>query len=101
MNEQLIIRLGSTAAAAVDWLVWSALSEEVIASGRLTQATELPALAQRLGQRPVTALVPACDVILKTVPLPGKPNRQLLQALPFMLEEDQAEDIEQLLILPG
>ncbi len=101
MNEQLIIRLGSTEQQAVDWLVWSALSEEVIASGRLAQATELPALAQRLGQRPVTALVPACDVILKTVPLPGKPNRQLLQALPFMLEEDQAEDIEQLLILPA
>ncbi len=101
MNEQLIIRLGSTEQQAVDWLVWSALSEEVIASGRLAHATELPALAQRLGQRPVTALVPACDVILKTVPLPGKPNRQLLQALPFMLEEDQAEDIEQLLILPA
>jgi len=101
VNEQLIIRLGSTEQQAVDWLVWSALSEEVIASGRLAHATELPALAQRLGQRPVTALVPACDVILKTVPLPGKPNRQLLQALPFMLEEDQAEDIEQLLILPA
>lgn len=101
MNEQLIIRLGSTANAAVDWLVWSALTEEVIASGRLHNAAELPQLAQRLGQRPVVALVPACDVVLKTVPLPGKPNRQLLQALPFMLEEDQAEDIEQLLLLQG
>jgi general secretion pathway protein L len=101
VNEQLIIRLGSTANAAVDWLVWSALTEEVIASGRLHNAAELPQLAQRLGQRPVVALVPACDVVLKTVPLPGKPNRQLLQALPFMLEEDQAEDIEQLLLLQG
>lgn len=101
MNEQIIIRLGSTEQQAVDWLVWSSLTEEVIASGRLADATELPALAQRLGQRPVTALVPACDVILKTVPLPSKPNRQLLQALPFMLEEEQAEDIEQLLILPA
>lgn len=101
MNEQLIIRLGSTANAAVDWLVWSALTEEVIASGRLHNAAELTQLAQRLGQRPVVALVPACDVVLKTVPLPGKPNRQLLQALPFMLEEDQAEDIEQLLLLQG
>lgn len=101
MNEQLIIRLGSTASASVDWLVWSALNEEVIASGRLHNATELPQLAQRLGARPVVALVPACDVVLKTVVLPGKPNRQLLQALPFMLEEDQAEDIEQLLLLQG
>ncbi len=101
MNEQLIIRLGSVANAPVDWLVWSALNEEIIASGRLAGADDLPALAQRLGQRPVVALVPACDVVLKTVPLPGKPNRQLLQALPFMLEEDQAEDIEQLLLLQG
>lgn len=101
MNEQLIIRLGSVASAPVDWLVWSALTEEIIASGRLTTAAELPALAERLGARPVVALVPACDVVLKTVPLPGKPNRQLLQALPFMLEEDQAEDIEQLLLING
>ena len=101
MNEQLIIRLGSLATQPVQWLVWSSLTEEVIASGRLAQATELPELAQRLGQRPVIALVPACDVVLKTIALPGKPTRQLLQALPFMLEEDQAEDIEQLLIVQG
>lgn len=101
MNEQLIIRLGSLATQPVQWLVWSPLTEEVIASGRLAQATELPELATRLGQRPVIALVPACDVVLKTIALPGKPTRQLLQALPFMLEEDQAEDIEQLLIVQG
>ena len=101
MNEQLMIRLGSLATQPVQWLVWSSLTEEVIASGWLAQATELPELAQRLGQRPVIALVPACDVVLKTIPLPGKPTRQLLQALPFMLEEDQAEDIEQLLIVQG
>lgn len=101
MNEQLIIRLGSLVTQPVQWLVWSPLTEEVIASGRLAQATELPELAQRLGQRPVIALVPACDVVLKTIVLPGKPTRQLLQALPFMLEEDQAEDIEQLLIVQG
>jgi len=101
VNEQLMIRLGSLATQPVQWLVWSSLTEEVIASGWLAQATELPELAQRLGQRPVIALVPACDVVLKTIPLPGKPTRQLLQALPFMLEEDQAEDIEQLLIVQG
>ncbi len=48
MNEQLIIRLGSLATQPVQWLVWSSLTEEVIASGRLAQATELPELAQLL-----------------------------------------------------
>lgn len=102
MSEQLIIRLGSQAEEPIWWLVWAADSQEVIASGQLNHADELPDLAQYIGTtRPLTALVPACDVVLKTVPLPGKPTRQLLQALPFMLEEEQAEEIEQLLVLPG
>lgn len=101
MSEQLIIRLGSNANEPIWWLAFASDRHEVIASGRLGHADELTGLAQRIGvQRPLTVLVPACDVLLKTVPLPGKPTRQLLQALPFMLEEEQAEDIESLLVLP-
>lgn len=102
MSEQLIIRLGSQAEEPIWWLVWASDSQEVIASGQLNHADELSDLAQYIGTtRPLTALVPACDVVLKSVPLPSKPTRQLLQALPFMLEEEQAEEIEQLLVLPG
>ncbi len=102
MSEQLIIRLGSKPEQAIWWLVWSAEAAEVIASGQLADATELAALAERVGShRVLTVLLPACDVVLKEVALPGKPNRQLLQALPYMLEEEQAEDIEQLLVLTG
>ena len=97
MSEQLIIRLGSTPQQPLWWLIWSAGAAEVIASGQLTDATELTGLAERIGvNRPLTALLPACDVVLKEVALPGKPTRQILQALPYMLEEEQAEDIEQL-----
>ncbi|MGP9802985.1 type II secretion system protein GspL [Rheinheimera sp. NSM] len=101
MSEQLVIRLGSRAEQTVSWLVWASHSKEVIASGELSGADQLADLAIRLGQRPVIALVPASDVVLKQVNLPGKPNRQLLQALPYMLEEDQAEDIEQLFLALG
>lgn len=102
MSEQLIIRLGSVPQQPLWWLIWSAASAEVIASGQLADASELVGLAERIGvNRPLTALLPACDVVLKEVPLPGKPNRQMLQALPYMLEEEQAEDIEQLLVLPA
>ena len=96
MSEQLVIRLGSRAEQSISWLVWASHNQEVIASGELAGTGQLPELAVRLGNRPVVALVPASDVVLKQVNLPGKPNRQLLQALPYMLEEDQAEDIEQL-----
>lgn len=102
MSEQLIIRLGSTPQQPLWWLIWSAAAAEVIASGELADATELTGLAERIGvDRPLTALLPACDVVLKEVALPGKPTRQILQALPYMLEEEQAEDIEQLLVLPA
>lgn len=98
MNEQLIIRLGSRREQKISWLVWQHDNSNIIASGEITGADELPALAERLGTRQVVALVPASDVVLKQVTLPGKPNRQLLQALPYMLEEEQAEDIDQLWI---
>ncbi len=101
MSEQLVIRLGSRAEHSISWLVWASHNQEVIASGELANAGQLGQLAERLGNRPVVALVPASDVTLKQVTLPAKPNRQLLQALPYMLEEEQAEDIEQLFLALG
>lgn len=101
MNEQLIIRLGSQPQQPISWLVWSAMNQEIIASGQLSCADELPALSERLGRRPVVALVPAADVVLSEVLLPSKPNRQIMQALPYMLEEEHAEDIEQLYLALG
>lgn len=101
MNEQLIIRLGSKAEHSISWLVWSELTQEVIASGEIAAVSELSALAERLGKRPVIALVPAADVVLKKVALPAKPNKQLLQALPYMLEEEHAEDIDKLYFALG
>ncbi len=101
MNEQLIIRLGSQPQQPISWLVWSAINQEIIASGQLASADELAALSERLGRRPVVALVPAADVVLSEVLLPSKPNRQIIQALPYMLEEEHAEDIEQLYLALG
>lgn len=101
MNEQLIIRLGSQPQQPISWLVWSAVKQEIIASGQLASADELSALSERLGRRPVVALVPAADVVLSEVLLPSKPNRQIIQALPYMLEEEHAEDIEQLYLALG
>ncbi|CAI3790998.1 type II secretion system protein GspL [Rheinheimera sp. MM224] len=101
MNEQLIIRLGSQPQQPISWLVWSAVNQEIIASGQLASADDLSALSKRLGRRPVVALVPAADVVLSEVLLPSKPNRQIIQALPYMLEEEHAEDIEQLYLALG
>ncbi|MEH8022216.1 type II secretion system protein GspL [Rheinheimera metallidurans] len=101
MSEQLVIRLGSRAEHNISWLVWAGQNQDVIASGEVAGVAQLTELCTRLGNRPVIALVPASDVVLKQVNLPSKPNRQLLQALPYMLEEEQAEDIEKLFLALG
>tara|TARA_R110002126_G_scaffold43555_23_gene124953 strand:+ start:519 stop:1709 length:1191 start_codon:yes stop_codon:yes gene_type:complete len=101
VSEQLIIRLGSQAGQTVSWLVWASHSNDVIASGEVANAAELVQLAERLGNRPAIVLVPASDVVLKKINLPTRPTRQILQALPYMLEEEQAEDIDQLWLALG
>lgn len=93
--ENLVIRLGSTINDAVHWLVWSSNEKEIIASGMLDNADQLSSLSQRAGQRPITALVPGCDVLLKWVTLPPKPSRKALTAIPYMLEEELSSDISQ------
>lgn len=99
--EQLILRLGSDQNASVSWLVWSTSESEIIASGVMPNATELSTLKERAGQRPVIALVPSSDVLLKWVDLPPKANRKVLAAIPFMLEDELSEDIGELFFALG
>ena len=94
MNEYLVIRLGAHASDPVHWLVWSQSELEIIASGCLSGAGELAQLRERAGGRPVIGLVPSSEVLFREVSLPGKLNRQSLKALPYLLEEEVASEIE-------
>ncbi|NQZ08624.1 MAG: type II secretion system protein GspL [Algicola sp.] len=101
MSEVLLIRLGSHAGDVIPWMVWSQTEQEIIGSGEIEHAGELDKLTEHGQSREVRVLVPACDVTLKTVPLPGKFNRQLQTALPFMLEDDLTQDVDQLFFAVG
>jgi len=87
MSETLLIRL-DTEAAVRDWVV---LDEEGRLSGSV-QTGELPEVANRR----VTLLVPADDVVLTHARVPGRSRQRVLQAVPFTLEEQFAEDVENL-----
>ncbi len=91
--EQLVVRLGSSVTERVHWLVWSSQEEEIIASGELEDASLLDSLAERAGQRPITALVPGSDLFLKWVELPKKAGRKAIAAVPYMLEDELSVDI--------
>lgn len=101
MSEVLLIRLGSHGGDVIPWMVWSEAEQEIIASGEVEDAGELGKLTEHAQNRDVRVLVPSCDVTMKTVPLPGKFNRQLQTALPFMLEDDLTEDVDQLFFAIG
>lgn len=96
MAEKLIIRIGSHENEVVHWLVWSSTESEIIASGELSDATHLSELSEKSISRKVTVLVPGTDVLLKKLNVPAKSKNALRLAAPYMLEDDIAQDVEQL-----
>ena len=96
MSECLYIRLASHSSQKMQWLIWNASQSEVIGSGEVANASELSSLTEKASNRQVVAFAPACDVLLKSLTVPGKSQRAIKMAAPYMLEEDLADDVEQL-----
>jgi len=82
-------------------LIYSDAEQEIIASGELQSADELANLTEKAQSRQFVALLPAADVQLKKVILPAKWNRKLQQALPYIIEDDLACDLDDLYIATG
>lgn len=91
MTERLIIRLGHDAASEASWA-------PADASGRLlgtTQRGPLSAAAGMARDRQVVALVPAEQLMLTEVSVPGLRGPRLRQAIPFALEDRLATDVDE------
>ncbi len=96
MAEKLYIRLGSDANDAVHWLIYSDDQEGIIASGELPHADALAELAEKAKQREVITFVPASDISLKSLKVPSKSAKAMRLAVPYMLEDELAQDVEDL-----
>lgn len=96
MAEILYIRLGSQAQDEISWLVFSSVEQEIIASGVLTSAEQLNELTAKAQQRLVKVFVPSSDVLLKRVSMPTKSQRSIRAAVPYMLEDELAQDVDDL-----
>ncbi len=98
MNEFLIIRLTNQPSDLINWLVWSASSQQVIASGEieLSNLASLQSYRQpEQGQiRPVVGLIPSNQVLLTNITIPKGAARQLDNMLPFLMEDELAQDID-------
>lgn len=96
MVETLYIRLGSQAQDAIHWLIYSNSENEIIASGKISNAGELIQLTEKAKNRQVTIFVPGCDVVLKSLTVPSKSTKAMQLAVPYMLEDDLAQDVDKL-----
>jgi general secretion pathway protein L len=93
--QHLVIRFSGSLDEHIQWLAWSSEQNEIIASGELTSHEELSTLSERVNVDQVIALVPGCDVKLISLELPAKASRKVLQAIPYMLEDDVVGNVEQ------
>lgn len=99
--QRLIISLGSTKEDPIHWLVYSEQENEIIASGQLQSADELHTLKERASSAEIIALAPSSDIYFAKVPLPKKGARKAVGAIPFMIEDELASNIDSLFFVLG
>lgn len=90
MSEILTIRLNSDPQESIPWLVWTPSHQEVIASG---EAESLAQLTEYAKEREVIVLADSAALTLIKVAIPSGSERQLETVLPFLLEDDIAQDV--------
>ncbi len=96
MREQLIIFLHSL---NLTQSVWVTATADGLLSRPVVCAHDSLAAAQE--NREIIVVVPAEDVLLLSVNLPGMPRSRLLQALPFAVEEQLIADLDTQHIVPA
>ncbi len=91
MSEYVVIRLAAED-RAVEWVLVDSngTRRSGVSSGDLEQA------AAAAGDHAVIVLVPAEDVLLTSVTIPARSTAKIRTALPFALEENLADDVEDL-----
>ncbi|MGL4826893.1 MAG: type II secretion system protein GspL [Vibrionaceae bacterium] len=90
MSEILAIRLNNDPDESIPWLVWSPAQQEIIASGDTEHLTKLTSYAK---DREVLIIADSSAMTLTEVAIPPGSERQLENVLPFLLEDELAQDV--------
>lgn len=96
MSEFLIVRLSSQREVPISWWIGSNQHQDVLASGELSDETQFSQLTSQAEQRTVIVLLAASDVVLSEVAIPKGSARQLESMLPYLLEDELAQEAETL-----
>ncbi|MEI8632176.1 type II secretion system protein GspL [Vibrio sp. PP-XX7] len=96
MSEYLLVRLSNQPQTKVHWWIGSDLTTSVEKQGELASWEEVGELAKEVEQRPVIVLISGADVVLKEVTLPSGRARQFEKMLPYLVEDELAQDADTL-----
>jgi general secretion pathway protein L len=91
MTEYVVIRLAAED-QAVQWI----LADSNGTQRSNTSSGSLEQVANEIGDRSVIVLVPSVELLSTTVHIPARSSAKIKAALPFALEENLAEDVENL-----
>ncbi|HED18894.1 MAG TPA: type II secretion system protein GspL [Gammaproteobacteria bacterium] len=91
MPETLLIRLAPAARGFKDWLL---LDEQGQGKGPVQNGAPDEGVINSI--RRVVVLVPGCELSLFEVQIPGRNRQRVMRAVPYVLEEQLAEDVEDL-----
>lgn len=92
MAELLVLRFNDTQADLVEWVPVDQTGGQL---GEVSRG-DLSSAAEHAAGRKVIALVPAFNVLRLVAEIPVRAASKVLQALPFAMEEQLAEDVEDL-----
>ncbi len=92
MRKRVIIRLESSKPIEASWVILDGSDDvpSVIKSGSLEEAA-----AATVGAHIIVA-IPGNDVLLTSVSIPTRNRRRILSAIPYALEDQLAEDVDDL-----
>jgi general secretion pathway protein L len=92
MSDWLLVRLARDGSGPLGWVAVSAAGQLLDASG----ANDPAGLAEAAAGRRVALVVPSTDVLHLAVTLPSGSDAKLAQIVPFAVEEQVADDIDNL-----
>lgn len=96
MSSRLILRLDADPESPPIWLRQDG-DGKILDSGT---CEDLPGLAERAGGQPLILLAPGPRVLLTRASVPTQNRQKLLKALPYALEDQLADDVDQLHFVP-
>lgn len=97
MSEFVVIRMPGPSADSAEWIT---VDETGVCLDQ-PRSGELDAAAQEAAGRKVIGLVPAFSVLRTDTDIPVRSTAKLLKALPFAMEEQLAEDVDELHFASG